>query len=271
MKTQHDFTFRSLAAFLGITFGLAWSILAAYMFLNPWATRWFGALSGSHPLFYLAVWAPAIATLFLVGRHAGWKGIRGLLSRFTLLRAPQGCILFVLTGIPVPFFIGAAILDHLGPGQWPPDTAASLLMASLLMLIKGPVEEIGWRGFALPLLQRHMRPLWAALVLGTIWGIWHYPAFLLSGTPQNAWNFSAFFFGTLALSVLVTALYNRSGGSLFWPVMFHFQLILPFWPDGQPLDTPVFVLFALAAVVMNRRALWDPAAAHTAVLPEAAS
>jgi len=271
MKTQNDLSIRSLPAFLGITFGLAWSILAAYLFLNPRATRWFGALSGSHPLFYLAVYAPAIAALILTARHAGWSGVRGLLSRFCILRAPRGWILFVLAGIPVPFFIGAVLLDHPGPGQGPSASAGQLFVAALLMLIKGPVEEIGWRGFALPLLQRRMRPLWAALVLGTVWGIWHYPAFLLSGTPQNAWSFSAFFFGTLALSVLVTALYNRSGGSLFWPVLFHFQLILPLWPDGQPLDTLGFILFALAAIVLNRNALWNRAAAHTTVLPETAS
>jgi membrane protease YdiL (CAAX protease family) len=271
MKPQPDLTSRALAPFLAITFGLAWSILGAYLFLNDAATRWFGPLSGSHPLFYLAVWAPAIAALILTARHAGWNGVRGLLGRFTRLRAPRGWILFLLLGVPLPFFVGAAMLGNLGPEDWPPAPAGQLIAAALLMLIKGPVEEIGWRGFALPLLQRHMRPLWAALLLGAVWGLWHYPAFLLSGTPQNAWNFSAFFVGTLALSVLATALYNRSRGSLVWPVVFHFLLILPLWPDGQPLDTIGFGLFALAAIALNRDALWNPAAAHTAVLPEAAS
>ncbi|MCK7511306.1 MAG: CPBP family intramembrane metalloprotease [Desulfobacterales bacterium] len=62
--------------------------------------------------------------------------------------------------------------------------------AMFFMAIKGPVEEFGWRGFALPLLQRKMAPIWAGLLLGIIWGFWHLPAFLLSGTPQSAWSFT---------------------------------------------------------------------------------
>jgi membrane protease YdiL (CAAX protease family) len=51
-------------------------------------------------------------------------------------------------------------------------------------LFIGPIEEFGWRGVALPLLQRKFAPFWAGLILGGIWGAWHIPAFLMSGTPQ---------------------------------------------------------------------------------------
>jgi hypothetical protein len=48
---------------------------------------------------------------------------------------------------------------------------------------------------ALPLLQRKFAPIWAGLILGAIWGLWHMPAFLLSGTQQSEWSFTAFFAG----------------------------------------------------------------------------
>jgi len=60
--------------------------------------------------------------------------------------------------------------------------------------IKGPVEEVGRRGVALPLplLQRKLPPIGAGLILGVIWGLRHFSAFLLSGTPQSVWSFTLF-------------------------------------------------------------------------------
>ncbi|MEM8613424.1 MAG: CPBP family glutamic-type intramembrane protease [Cyanobacteria bacterium P01_H01_bin.105] len=72
-----------------------------------------------------------------------------------------------------------------------------------MTFVLGPIEEFGWRGLALPLLQRRFAPIWSALLLGGIWDIWHLPAFLLSGTPQSAWSFTPFWVGTVALSLIM--------------------------------------------------------------------
>jgi hypothetical protein len=134
-----------------------------------------------------------------------------------------------------------------------------------MMLIKGPVEEFGWRGFALPLLQRRLAPIWAGLLIGLIWGFWHLPAFLLSGMPQSAWSFTPFFFGSIALSVIVTPLFNQSRGSILLPFIFHFQLINPLWPDAQPYDTYLFSVVAVVIVWVNRRTMFTRAYAMTEV------
>ena len=111
------------------------------------------------------------------------------------------------------------------------------LGAMLFMLFLGPVEEFGWRGVALPILQRHMAPLWAGLIIGATWGLWHLPAFYLSGTVQSGWGFAPFFVGNVCLSLIVTPLFNASRGSILWPALFHFQVNNPLWPDAQPYDT----------------------------------
>ena len=137
----------------------------------------------------------------------------------------------------------------------------------LLAVIKGPIEEFGWRGLALPLLQRKFAPIWAGLMLGIIWGLWHLPAFLLSGTQQSAWSFTPFLAGTVAVSLIMTSLFNASRGSILLPTLMHFQLINPIWPDAQPYDTLFFVLAAIMSVWFNRKTMFNRKGAVTKVVP----
>ena len=65
METQNSISFGSLVPFLVITFIISWGILALYIFLSNPMTRLFGQLSSNHPLFFLAVWAPAISETLL--------------------------------------------------------------------------------------------------------------------------------------------------------------------------------------------------------------
>ena len=126
-----------------------------------------------------------------------------------------------------------------------------LLGLLVLRMLTGPVEEFGWRGVLQPLLQRRMAPIWAGLLVGIVWGVWHIPAFFLSGTPQSAWGIMPFFVGAIAVSLIITAMFNASRGSLLLPVLVHVQLNNPIWPDAQPYDTVFFVALAVLAVALT--------------------
>lgn len=257
-----------LLPFLILAFGICWGILALYLFTPAPMERLFGPLTGQHPLFYLATYAPALAALLLVTRHAGLPGLRRFLSRLTLLRIPAPWWIFLLAGIPAIFYTGSLLKGNLGHTPlFPFDSPAAFLTASFLMAVKGPVEEIGWRGLALPLLQRRLPPIASALILGVLWGLWHLPAFLLGGTPQSAWQLGPFFLGTVALSVIVTPLFNQSRGSILIPALFHFILINPLWPDAQPCDTPLFILAALLITLLLRKQMFSRHHAVTEVIP----
>jgi membrane protease YdiL (CAAX protease family) len=243
--------FRSFAPFLLISFGLAWSILGLYVFLPERMGAVFGQLTGNHPLFYLAVYAPAIAAFTLVARTGGLAGLRSFLRRALLWRCSASWYAFLIIGIPLIFIGGSALRGNLFTEPFPFVSVESLLAALVLAAIKGPMEEFGWRGLALPLLQRKFAPLWAGLILGAIWGLWHLPAFLLSGTQQSEWSFTAFFAGCLAISVIATALFNRSHGSILLSAFFHFSLMNPVFPDAQPYD--IYLLIVVAAMIVWRK------------------
>lgn len=116
-------------------------------------------------------------------------------------------------------------------------------------------------------MQRKFTPIWAGLILGAIWGFWHLPAFLLSGTQQSAWSFTPFFTGSVAISVIMTPLFNTSRGSILLPALFHFQLINPIWPDAQPYDTYLFVVATVLVVWINRKTMFSKEGGVTEVIP----
>jgi membrane protease YdiL (CAAX protease family) len=267
--TQPDaIPFRSVTLFLLLTFGIAWGILAAFIFFSETMVGLFGEITGEHPLFYLAVWAPAISAFIVIFRWSGLEGLRRHLGRALLWRCSWPWYAFLLLGVPLVFFAGSFFKGNLSETTFPFASVSSFLIALVLIAIKGPIEEFGWRGLALPLLQRKMAPIWAALVIGVIWGLWHTPAFLLSGTEQSAWSFLPFFTGTIALSVIVTPLFNASRGSIFLPALFHFMLINPVWPDAQPYDTYIFAFVAVVIVWLNRETLFTRRYSIIEVVPQ---
>jgi uncharacterized protein len=260
-------TIKSLPAFLMISFGLAWGIMGLFIFNSEQMISIFGPVSGRHPLFVLAVYAPAIAALCVVFWASGISGIKKFLTRLLLWRAPVAWYAFLLFGIPLIYYAGSAVKGNLFENPFPFPGMGDMLAAMAFMLILGPVEELGWRGVALPLLQRHLAPIWASLLLGLVWGLWHLPAFFLSGTPQSAWGLTPFVIGSVAVSVILTPFFNSSKGSILIPALFHFQLNNPLWPDAQPYDTYFFVVAAIIVICINRSSMFSQNGAVTEVVP----
>lgn len=253
---------RPLAHFLAITFGLTWGIALLLILFPETMLSLFGEIHMGNPLFILAVYAPGIAGVLVVGRLYGVGGLKGLLKRLTLWRAPAGWWLFLVFGIPAIMYGGAALAGNAGDGA--PFTAwYELVPALALALFLGPVEELGWRGVALPLLQRRFAPLWAGVVVGILWAVWHIPAFLIGGTPQSAWDFVPYFLGVIAISVVMTGLFNASGGSLLTAVFAHFQFNNPIWPDAQPWDTYLLIAAAVLIVGFSRGSMLRPGGGTT--------
>jgi hypothetical protein len=256
---------KTLYLFLALTFGLTWGLAALLFLFTDQIIAIFGEVSPSNPLFILAVYSPAFAAFFLVLHHYGLRGLGGFLGRLTLWRASIAWWLLLVLGIPVAFYVGAAIKGGLG-GTFPFSPWYDALPALVLALMLGPIEEFGWRGVALPLLQRKYSPFLAGLILGLIWAVWHIPSFLIGGTPQSAWSFAPYFIGLISISVIVTSMFNAARGGLLLPVLFHFQTNNPIWPDAQPWDTLIFFIAAVVIVVLNRKTMFQKGSGATDVL-----
>ena len=114
-------------------------------------------------------------------------------------------------------------------------------------------EEIGWRGYALPRLQAGRSALGASLILGVIWALWHLPLWLTGAPGRTLILYAAFVVSVIALSVILTWVYNSTGGSLLMVVLLHatqnLPLTLAFDELGNRATVPVLLYFGLTVVV----------------------
>ncbi|MGD8856834.1 MAG: CPBP family glutamic-type intramembrane protease [Chloroflexota bacterium] len=256
---------KTLVPFLALSFGLTWGIAAILIFFYDQVVAIFGEISMSNPLYILAVYSPGIAGVFLVWRHYGIEGLGRFFKRMTLWRAPVKWWLFLILGIPAVVYTGAAIKGSISD-PLPFSSLPEVLPALALALFLGPIEEFGWRGVALPLLQRRFVPVWSGMILGSIIAAWHIPAFLLSGSPLSEWSVIPYFGGVIAIYVIMTAFFNESRGSLLVAYLYHFQLMNPIFPDAQPYDNLMWVAIAVIVVWLNRRKMFRKEVGITEVL-----
>ena len=168
-------------------------------------------------------------------------------------------------GIPAIVYAGAALKVTIS-GPFPFSPWYQVLPALAFRLVLGPIEEFGWHGVALPLLQRKFNPFWAGLILGIICATWHMPAFLMGGTLQSAWSFAPYFAGVVAIYVILTPMFNNARGSLLISYLYHFQMMNPIFPDAQPWDNLLFIAAAIIVVWLNRRTMFQHGSGFTDIL-----
>lgn len=267
LRKSDTMTGKTLIPFLAISFGLTWSLAAILILFYDQVVAIFGEITMSSPIYILAVYAPGIAGVFLVWRHFGLEGLGRFFKRLTLWRAPVKWWLFLILGVPAVVYTGAAIKGSISD-PFPFSTLTAALSALALALSLGPIEEFGWRGVALPLLQRRFAPFWSGLILGTIIAVWHIPAFLIGGSPLSNWSFVPYFAGVIAIYVILTAFFNASKGSLLVAYLYHFQMMNPIFPDAQPYDNIMWVAIAVIVVWLNRDKMFNREAGITHIIEE---
>lgn len=182
---------------------------------------------------YLGGFGPMSAALIVTGMTRGRSGIRELLGGLFKWRVGWGWILFSVFS-PVVLFALAALSTRSASGEWPSlhllgevDYLPYLGVAGALvlwLLTWGLGEEVGWRGFALPRLQRGRSALTATVILGIFHAFWHLPAFfykdaymtmgLVAGVPM-------LLLSVVAAAIVFTWIYNSTRGSLLIVVLFH--------------------------------------------------
>jgi membrane protease YdiL (CAAX protease family) len=224
---------RPVLTYFALTFAISWG--GILMVIGPGGILGTKEVSeGLMPFVYLAtLLGPSSAGILLTGLVDGRAGFRELLSR--LLRWRVGARWYAVALLTAPLLITATLfaLSLTSPVFLPiivtADDKASLLLTGIVMgLVVGFFEELGWTGFAVPRLRLRYGVLTTGLIVGLLWGAWHFPLFLgsvsSSGALPPALYLSVLLFSFLpAYRVLMVWVYDRTG-SLLVAMLMHAPL-----------------------------------------------
>lgn len=241
-----------LAAYFAFAWGISW-VLWAPLWLPALGVRGLPILPYHHAL---GAAGPIAAAFLVSAAESGSAGPRDLLRRMALWRGRLGWVAVALLG---PFallalaiagtrlFTGEAVsLTGLGrSAELPEFTALGFLVYNVFTFGYG--EEAGWRGFALPRLQRRHSALVATLLLAAGWAVWHVPLFLYRPgyTSMGAAGIAGWLFSLLTGAILLTWLYNGSRGSLLVVAFFHAAVDVAFTMNAASSATVVNIEGAL--------------------------
>jgi membrane protease YdiL (CAAX protease family) len=249
VKPANWFKRHQVTTFFIITYVITWVILMVAILFPEQFKRIFGEVNLWNPVAPFVIGAPTISATILTAVWQGKSGLRELYSRLIRWRFGLQWYALILLGIP---FLGwlAAQAGGAKPVYELTNPALAILIL-LNLLYTGPLcEELGWRGYALPRLLRQFNPLVASLILGIFWGVWHLPSFYISSLVQSSLSLPAFLFFGLFTSILMTWIFQHTGGSVLAAVLFHYTINVSFSIIGAPLVTFGLLLMALTVLVL---------------------
>lgn len=159
--------------------------------------------------------APAIATVILLIKQGNIKNVKDfsafLFKKGSLLRT----IIVILIIFSVYWIIFANCYNRNTAYAW-----YYFITFIPVMMIGGGFEEIGWRGYLQPELEKIIPSGLISIVVGVIWACWHIPLWFISGTSQHGTSFLSFTVLTIFLSCILAAI-RKITDNVFAAVLFH--------------------------------------------------
>ena len=228
---------RSVLTYFALTFAISWGgvlILGAPHGM-PTTSEKFEQL---YPIVFLPyLLGPVISSLLLTGLIDGKAGFRELLSRLSRWRLDARWYAAALLMAPLLAMMILLALSLASPAFLPDivtadDKLALLSMGIAIGLIGGGLmEEPGWTGFAVPRLRRRYSVLTTGLIVGFVWGVWHFlPTYWGSGDSSGKLSLALllppcfFYAGVLpAYRILMVWVYDRTE-SLLLVILMHASL-----------------------------------------------
>lgn len=145
-----------------------------------------------------------------------------------------------------------------GTPRWSAFFDFSALGGGIGALVAGSLgEEIGWRGFAQPLLQSRYNALRAAVIVGAIWATWHLWPIIAPGGSEHlgAADITQTYVRLISTAIIYAWIYNATHGSLLLVMVAHagHNIAIDLMPPANStVALMIAILHLVAAAVVVR-------------------
>lgn len=222
------------------------------------------------PIVYLPYFiGPILSSLLLTGLVNGREGFRELRARLTKWRVnarwyAAALLVAPILILPILFGLSLTSSEYLPAIATTADKAGLVITGIMIGLVFGGfMEEMGWTGFAVPRLREQHGVFVTGLIVGALWGIWHFlPTYWACGDSEGVLSldllippltFYAFVLPTYR--VLMVWVYDRAR-SLLVAILMHAALtantitILAPSEEVRPLVTYYLIFTAAMWVII---------------------
>jgi membrane protease YdiL (CAAX protease family) len=202
-----------------LTFTISWlgalAVASPYLLRGVAIPRFTGLM-----MFPAMLLGPSLSGIVLSRVVHGPGSIGRLFARMLRIGTPRW-----LAAVIIPPLLIAGVLLLLSVFVSPVYSPGRLWFGFSFGIAAGLVEEIGWSGFAFPVLRNRLGALAGAVLLGVLWSAWHIPVvdYLGAASPHGRYwldFFLAFATAMTALRVLISWVYANTE-SVLLPQLIH--------------------------------------------------
>lgn len=233
MKNKNTFIQKHAALlFFVLTFAITWGFMALMAGPEgfPLSEEQLEAMG---PMVYVGMLVgPSISALLLTALASGREGFRQLRKQLFKVRVNIRWYAVALLATPLLATVILFVLSLFSPDFTPAifateDKTILLITGIMVGLFVGIFEEIGWIGFVVPRMRQRYSVLATGLIVGLLWGAWHFPPFWESDTFSGGYPLFLLLVRLFAwlppYRVLMVWFYERTD-SLFLTILMHASL-----------------------------------------------
>jgi membrane protease YdiL (CAAX protease family) len=219
--------FPPIPVFFILTFFITWGfmLLTIYPLNIIYQMRSWDSFIGvlCHLFTGIQSYGPFIAAVLTILYSEGKEGLKRFGKRLIKLNVKFYWYLIVFLLPIVAYFVPILInlifgnpydLSYFEVSMWGIDISVILIN----IVFAGIAEEPGWRGYAVPEMNKKYRPIVTGAIIGFFWAIWHLLLYVYGGRPWE--TFPQFVFTVTVISCIYTWIFMKTE-SVPLMIIFH--------------------------------------------------
>lgn len=215
-----------IVLFFLLTFAISWGwTLIVYFLPVVYYMQSYDSVAGVLATLFVGIHAfgPTLSALITKGWYEGKKGLQHYAKGLINFKVEYYWYLLVfflpifVYSLPVIFNLAIgnpSNHDYFNMSLW----GVTLATVISNIFFAGLAEEPGWRGYALPKMNQHFKPIISGIAIGVIWAFWHLLFYVFGSRPWS--TFPQFIFTVTILSCIYTWIYLKTK-SIPLMIIFH--------------------------------------------------